>query len=400
MMFSGIHRNKGLQQMKIVNIMNEMEEYKNVRVDIKNHELEMPEICRISKSDSDIISRYLFRIDLKRRFKLSDNTISYYSKEFRRLACYCNLIRIGFQDFTYTEVMGYVDFLTNPPDILIGEKRYPVKHREWRPFHKRELSASSLKQAIKPITSLWSYMQKDGYVQKNPWAELSLSTNESRNEQQLRRLRVIPNEALMLTLKWLDISKHNTRYDQRRLARCRWLFCLYMFSGTRLSDVIKNSADAFEKIGEYWVFNHVSKGDATHSTPVPNMLINEFHQYRLSVGRDPSYNGYLVYSLSGKNGVTDRSTIHGEMKFMFGEAAKYASEIGDYVSAGKLEQASTHWLKHSFVSLALDVSDGNIRLVTDLARHADWKTTKAYDHTSIKDAAKVTNKMAKALGQS
>jgi site-specific recombinase XerD len=379
--------------------MNEIAEYKIELPEVKKHELDMPTICRMAQSDFEIMNKFLFRVDLKRRFKLSDNTISYYSKEFRRLACYCNLVRMGFQNLTDTEVTGYVEFLTNPPDILIGEKRFPVKHKDWKPFHKRELSASSLKQAIKPITSLWTYMQKNGYVQRNPWAELSLTTDESRNEQQLRRLRVIPKEALLTTLKWLDDAKGKSNYDQRRIARCRWLFCLYMFSGTRLSDVIINSAEAFEKIDGYWVFNHVSKGDATHSTPVPNMLINEFHQYRLSVNRVPSYKGDLVYSLTGNHGLTDRSTIHGEMKYLFGEAAKYAAEIGDYSSARKLELASTHWLKHSFVSLALDVSDGNIRLVTDLARHADWKTTKAYDHTSIKDGAKVTNDMAKALGQ-
>lgn len=378
--------------------MHELEKYEIKLPPVKVHTLEMPVICKIKQSDADMVNEYLFRTDLDKEFKLSNNTISYYSKEFRRLACYCNLRQVTFQDIRYSEVLEYVEFLKRPPEVLIGDKR-PANHKDWKPFEKKELSASSLKQAIKPITSLWRSMQDDGYVQQNPWTKLSLSTDRSRNEQQLRRLRIIPTAALTIALDWLDYAQEIETYDQRKIARCRWLFCLYLFSGARLSDAIKHTASAFEQAGEIWVFNHTSKGGASHSTPIPEMLINEYHQYMRSMDLIPNNNCPLVYSLSGNLPITDRWTIHVEMKYTLGEAAKYAREKGDTVSESKLAYASTHWLKHSFVSLALDVSNGNIRLVTDLARHADWKTTKSYDHSDIKEMSKITNDMAEALGR-
>jgi site-specific recombinase XerD len=379
--------------------VHELEKYEIKLPAVQVYTLEMPAICKMVQSDADMINEYLFRADLDHKFKLSDSTISYYAKEFRRLACYCRLRQVTFQDITYREVLEYVEFLKRPPEILVGNKR-PANHKNWKPFEKSELSASSLKQAIKPIASLWRSMQDDGYVQQNPWAKLSLSTDRSRNEQQLRRLRIIPRAALTIALDWLDFAGTIETYDQRRIARCRWLFCLYLFSGARLSDAIKHTASAFEQAGDVWVFNHTSKGRASHSTPIPKMLINEYHQYIHSMDLVPNNHCPLVYSLSGKLPITDRSTIHGEMKYVLGEAAKYAKEKGDAVSESKLAYASTHWLKHSFVSLALDVSNGNIRLVTDLARHADWKTTKSYDHSDIREMSKITNDMAEALGRS
>ena len=365
--------------------------------------IKMPGVCRLSSEDLDIMSEFINRPDISGELGYSDRTRESYAKEFRRLALYCTLSHKSLNDIDKQDVVTYLNWLNNPPENMVGDRR-SVDHPEWKPFASKQLSAGSIKQALAPIKSLWSFMQDEGYVVKNPWKRIRSTSDGVRNEEQLRRLRIIPRSAIETVLAWLDQAVNDEHEDQERIARCRWLFFLYLFSGTRLSDALKHDSQAFEyvemPVNSTWVFNHRSKGKASHSTPVPDILIEEYDRYLASAKKPPLADTLtpraLMYSIRSYAPITNRLTIHREIKYLFQRAGEFAATAGDTVSSQKLKAASTHWIKHSFVTLALDVSGGDIRSVTDLARHKDWRTTKSYDHTGVAKLAGISHALADA----
>ena len=350
-----------------------------------------------SSEDLSITNAFLERIDVEGDFVFSQPTRESYLKEFRRLLIFCSIKNKGFRDLTYQDSQDYVRFIKSPPEALISNKKLPANHPDWKPFYS-PLTGASIRQAIAPLKSLWTFLQRTGYLALNPWALITTKTNKVRSESALRKLRVVPTDLIKAALKYLE---HST--PSKKLNRQKWLFSMYLYTGSRLSDLIKHQTDSFQltssKGQSFWVFNHRSKGGVFHSIPVPKVLIKELKAYRNSLGKSefPETPEPLVFSLSGYNGVSHRSTIHNEMKDLFESISVYVRETKGSEYALVFKKASTHWLKHSYVSIALDVSDGDIRRVTDLARHADWKTTKAYDHSELGPLADITEKIAESL---
>lgn len=359
----------------------------------------LPPSVMIEKNEEDIAMAKLFleRRDVDGDIVLSRSTVDSYLKEYRRLLIFCSGRGQTFKDFTFEDTQEYIKFIKAPPSHLISDKKLPVSHKDWTPFFK-PLSGASIRQAIAPLKSLWAFFQETGYLQLNPWALLTTKTNKVRAESAKRKLRVIPTDLIRSALTYLSEAEPTAK-----LNRQRWLFVMYLYTGSRLSDLINHKTDSFElassKGKSFWVFNHTSKGGVFHSITAPKVLIEELKLYRASLDKVqfPALAEPLVFTLTGKSRVRHRDTIHKEMKDLFSKIAfSIAATKGSEYSQVFLK-ASTHWLKHSFVSIALDVSDGDIRRVTDLARHADWKTTKAYDNSELGPLSDISEKIAATL---
>ena len=145
----------------------------------------------------------------------------------------------------------------------------------------------------------------------------------------------------------------------------------------------------------------VGKGrrDADNA-PLPDQFIQELWLYRESLGLDPwpSDSQPLILSLSGKSAVTSRSSVHNEFKELISHAGVFQEARGNYDSAARLRCASTHWLRHSFVTTLLDIT-GDIPAVSQLARHHDINTTIGYDKTELLPLRNMLNKFVGELSE-
>jgi site-specific recombinase XerD len=347
--------------------------------------------------DFAIAESFLDRKDTDGDYVFTADTRSAYIKEFRRLFIFCANNQKRFSDIDHNDTQQYVTFLKSPPSSLIG-KKMSASSSEWKPFYTDNPSGSSVRSGIAAVKSLWTYMQKLQLIGLNPWSVIVTKTNKVRSEEALRRLRILPVDVLRDAMDFLD-QRESTRESNRN----RWLFIFFIFTGSRISDVTNHGTKSFEFVHTgnktIWVFNHVSKGGVFHSVPVPSLVIEELKRYRESLGKValPSDSEPLVFNVTGKHAVKDRSTTHRCMKEFFEEVANYVESIRSVEYAIKLREATTHWLKHSFVKLALDVSGGDIRSVSAFARHADWKTTKSYDFTELDPLANIADSMTDSL---
>jgi Site-specific recombinase XerC len=345
-------------------------------------------------SDFAIAEKFLARRDTDGDYVYSKDTRLAYLKEYRRLFIFCSHKQKLFADIDHEDAQEYVMFLKTPPASLVGKKLH-VESPDWKPFFTDSLSGSSVRSAVAAVKSLWSYMQRIQLIGLSPWAVIVTKTNKVRSEEALRRLRILPLKVLQDVIEYTDNTEQT-----REGARQRWLFIFFMFTGSRISDVVKHGTGSFETLHTgtktTWVFNHTSKGGAFHSIPIPSLVIDELKKYRASMGKIefPIISEALVFNITGKIPVTNRSTIHNAMKSLFQYAANYIEIRSGAEHAIGLRRASTHWLKHSFVKLALDVSEGDIRSVSSLSRHADWKTTKIYDYTDLDPLSDIADSMA------
>ncbi len=345
-------------------------------------------------NDFIVAEKFLARRDTDGDYVYSQDTRLAYLKEYRRLFIFCSHKQKLFADIDHEDAQEYVMFLKTPPSSLIGKKLH-INSPDWKPFFTDSLSGSSVRSAVAAVKSLWSYMQRIQLIGLSPWAVIVTKTNKVRSEESLRRLRILPLKVLQDVFEFLD----NTT-STRDIARQRWLFIFFMFTGSRISDVVKHGTSSFETLHTgtrtTWVFNHTSKGGAFHSIPIPSLVIDELKKYRASMGKIefPVTSEALVFNVTGRIPVTNRSTIHNAMKSLFDKVANFVECNSGPEHAVGLRRASTHWLKHSFVKLALDVSEGDIRSVSSLSRHADWKTTKIYDYTDLDPLSNIADSMA------
>ncbi|MCG8026291.1 MAG: tyrosine-type recombinase/integrase, partial [Candidatus Thiodiazotropha endolucinida] len=148
-----------------------------------------------------------------------------------------------------------------------------------------------------------------------------------------------------------------------------------------------------------WMIAVTGKGRKTaEDHPLPDAFVQELWRYRKSMGLDPWPNmpQPLVLSLSGKNALTSRSSAHNDFKNLIQDVAEYQENAGHHDSAVRLNNASTHWLRHSFVTCLLNVSS-DIPAVSSLARHRDIKTTMGYDHSELPALKGILNEFASSL---
>jgi site-specific recombinase XerD len=126
--------------------------------------------------------------------------------------------------------------------------------------------------------------------------------------------------------------------------------------------------------------------------------MEELWRYRESMELEPwpKTPAPLVLSLSGRNAMTSRSSAHNEFKDLIQQVALFQDSQGNYDSAARLNTASTHWLRHSFVTSLLDITS-DIPAVSNLARHRDIKTTMGYDHSELQALKGLLNDYANSV---
>ncbi|MBD0266148.1 MAG: tyrosine-type recombinase/integrase, partial [Tolypothrix sp. Co-bin9] len=76
-----------------------------------------------------------------------------------------------------------------------------------------------------------------------------------------------------------------------------------------------------------------------------------------------------------------------------GEAIRYTVDKLSQ-KAGIAKKMSPHRVRHSAITAALDATDGNIRKVQKLSRHADPRTLMIYDDNRAKDQEELSEILA------
>lgn len=331
----------------------------------------------------------------------SPNTLANSRREAERLLLWA-LVEAGrpLSSLTHEDLLVYQRFLADPQPaerwVMTGRK-LPRQHSDWRPFA-GPLSASSVRQAMVVINSLFSWLVQAGYLAGNP---LALARQRRANAAP-RVVRFLEEDLWAQVKATIQAMPSVTTRELATQARARWLFSLLFLCGLRISEVVGNAMGGFfsrpDPKGEpRWWLEVTGKGNKTRLVPATRELMVELTRYRRSLGlaalptehepmpllmpvwwRVPA--NERLANIEVPEALT-RAAVHQIVKSVFEQAAQgLESQHPDLAPrAERLRAASAHWLRHTAGSRMAD-QDVDLRHVRDTFGHASISTTNIYLH--------------------
>ncbi|MDP9607499.1 UNVERIFIED_ORG: site-specific recombinase XerD [Variovorax paradoxus] len=324
------------------------------------------------------------------RYADSPATLASYRKEAERLLLWCILQRgAALSDLTHEDLLLYQRFLGDPQPadrwvMALGQKPGRDSPR-WRPFA-GPLGTSSQRQALSILNAMFSWLVEAGHLAGNP-----LALSRRRRRQAAPRVsRFLPEEHWDVVRSTIEAMPTQSEREKLHASRCRWLFSLLYIGGLRVSEVCGASMDGFfcrrgADGRERWWLEITGKGNKTRLVPATSELMTELMRYRkargLSLLPREGEDAPLVMTLIAPIKPMARSAVHELVKAVMRSAAAALRQKGpDFAAAAAhLEQASTHWIRHTSGSHLSNNVD--LKVVRDNLGHANISTTSIYLHT-------------------
>lgn len=280
-----------------------------------------------------------------------------------------------------------------PREKWIGARSTPRWSEDWRPFA-GALSPSSQKLAVTVLTAMCEWLMRQRYLETNPWDGVPPAHNVT------ARIRI--DHALTLTQWQRVIATCEHLPPDEAYYRLRFTLLLAYGMGLRLSELVAAKVAArTETPGrpnpglkpargtDNWDLEVVGKGNKPRAIPVPEAVMAAMADYfeHRGLGRDPAAwpehtplitaLGEGLQFVQSKRIVLSESALYRLLRRHFQRTAR---EMDSALDAGHLISASTHWLRHTHATHALEAGAA-IEEIQENLGHASPATTAIYSHT-------------------
>lgn len=337
-----------------------------------------------ARNDRELIRTFLSRGNL------SATTVANTRKELERFLLWCEWKALSFRTVTVENLIEYSSFLMDPApaDVWVSTTKWPRSHPNWRPFA-GPLSDASHRQAFTAIVWLFRWATDAGYLVGNPAALLG----KPRAPQMSTITRYLPEAGIELAYAAAENVEATTPAAVKRKFRNIFLIKVFCSTGARLAEVTGAKMGDLRPDQEgRWKLTVLGKGNKTRHLPVDEELLSAYENYRVAYGLAPqtsrSDSTPLVLSsrltrVIGSDEMvltgSSNDAVQNAVKCVLAGAETLAKARGDVDLAGAIELASTHWLRHAFLTqLAKELP---LEQVRDAAGHKSLATTSLYLHT-------------------
>ena len=317
---------------------------------------ELPEKLIQAQTDEQAIAAWLHA-----RASNSESTFDRYQREARRF-------------LEYIEKRGRTLNTVTIEDVRAYEQALLSGRATGKPRKKAAVDG-----VFSVLGSLMSLLSAAGYLHANV---LVLRPKRKKQPGGVRIERFLSNEELRVLF-----DEAATLGTTSRDERLRFTLVWFLSTGARISETLKapmNSVYLAQEAGQSeWTWRVVRKGGVEMDVPLRHDAIDGLVRYRRSLGL-PHYpapdqeEGFLVWPLRGTSETPlYRGTVSQELKAFFERAAQRLENTG---LRRHMEQATTHWLRHTAATQLLDAGT-SIRFVSWLLGHASQSiTSRIYDH--------------------
>lgn len=297
---------------------------------------------------------------------LSGHTQRAYRKEAERLALWAALaLGKPLSGLTHEDLLRYRDFVLDPQprEQWVGPAGMPRNDPRWRPFS-GPLSPASATHALRIVGALYTFWTAKGYVHGNPASGIRVEQAKRSLRQQFgaRTLKEGDLEVLLQSL--------GTTPKERRT---RLAIELLYATGIRSSELLGAKFSDLEwfETGDVagWLLYVLGKGGKVRNVPVPAELLQEAQELaRLRGAQVDLARGVLPDSpILGHVGAPvarpgaslkpdaplSYETFFNAIKDHVRKVAQDLRLQGEAARAARIEQASAHWLRHTFATEAL-----------------------------------------------
>ena len=349
-----------------------------------------------AKNDAEAILSFL------NEYKDSPETLRSYVKEIERLLLWCiHVAKINISSLRREHLLQYQSFLKKPaPAKLwcgpsIGKlKKDGSFNTAWRPFVKG-LSATSINKAIKILDSFFNYLVQTNYLMGNP---LAIDRRRKKRHQTKPRIidRYLELDEIRAVLEALADYPTYDDLSQFKVIRVRYIILLLFYTGLRISESATHRMGHFLQREGNWFLRVTGKGKKIREIPVPDELLKALAEFRLAVELPSSQPKFreripLIPMQNLKQPISSRR-IDQILRWAFNLGARKFESTAPR-KASKLQAASAHWLRHSYVTYLLD-SGAPLKVAQENAGHSDIGTTMLYRHVAQTDRHAATRALS------
>ena len=349
--------------------------------------------CQIEikdKLDFDHALRFL------KEYESSKETHSTYRKEIERFQLWKWMIKkTSIHDLKRADIHDYIKFFRNPPKHWRSKQRCQRFHTkngqlqqndQWRPFiesaNGQSASNASIKIMIGVLSSYFSYLVSEQYIQSNPIQSLRRKTSLIQKKQEVfihRQLSTNQWQVVIATVR--DKCLREPRFERHLFA----ISCFFLL-GLRISELGAHDLYSPQMNQFYqdhhgcWWYRTLGKGNKLRDIAVADELLDALSRFRLHLGLSHlpmnSDTSPLIPKVkgSGSLGIRQLRSIVKEA-FMLGVERLTMTKQAD--DATILAQATTHWLRHTAITNDI-MNDRPIVDVRDDAGHGSIQTTNVY----------------------
>lgn len=324
-----------------------------------------------------------------------------YRKEAERLILWA-IVERGkpMSSLTVEDATAYRAFLRRPTPASrwVGPSR-PRFSSEWRPFS-GGLSARSAAHALTVLNAMYRWLIQQRYVVANPFAGVKvrgsaradpIDCSRAFSEGEWRLIRTVADG-----LEW------SYGWSTPAAQRLRFLIDFSYASGLRASELVGATLGDIEidAVGDRWL-RVIGKGAKAGKVSMPPMATASLDRYLAQRGLPVTPSRWLPstpvigrLSDDGERAIT-AARLWSVVRRFFRTVATVIADQNPALS-DKLQRASTHWMRHTHATHALQLG-ADLTTVRDNLRHASISTTSTYLHG---DDAKRSSQLRAAFAAS
>lgn len=312
----------------------------------------------------------------------SKDTYTSYRRETERLLHWSWLIcKKPLKEINRNDIRDYLQFIHNPPhnwmatkimDRFINANGLREPNPRWRPFvvkvskvarrhgkapdkSQYHLSNKSIEAIFGVLSSLFTFLQQEEYVEANPVALIRQKKGYIQRQQTRKVTRKLSKVQWMFVISTVEeMAKADAQHE-----RTLFLMSAFYLLGLRISELAFGEermatmgSFAPDKRGLWW-FTTVGKGNKVRDVAVPDELLDALKHYRVTLNLSPlPYRDDptpLFPKLKGKDGLGTRQIRH-IVQTVFDRAIEKLQSVGKLDEAEDLATATVHWLRHTAIS--------------------------------------------------
>jgi site-specific recombinase XerD len=308
-----------------------------------------------------------------------------YRKEAERLILWAIVERgRALSSLTTDDAIAYRTFLRHPSPRArwVGPVR-PRTSPEWRPFS-GSLSARSVAHALAILGALFRWLVEQRYVLANPFAGVKVRGGSASSALDASHAFSEGEWALVRTMA--DALEWSHGWSAPAAQRLRFLLDFGYATGLRASELVGATLGDVETDarGDHWL-RVTGKGGRVARVALPPLAWEALARWLAERGLPVAQVRWrphtpVIGSLDAESEAAISSVrLWGILRRFFRLAAG-AIEADHPPLAGKLRQASPHWMRHTHATHALG-RGAELTTVRDNLRHASVSTTSIYLHS-------------------
>lgn len=311
----------------------------------------------------------------------SAQTVRAYEREAERFMLWMLARGKALSDAGPQDCSDYKRFLAEVPPDWISRRNAPRLQPGWAPFS-GPLSATSQRQAITIVASLFAWLAAARYLASDPWILVNRRVSDDRSI----RPQVLEMSRAFTPAAWDALTAHLCSLEGAAAARMRWLIFFLRATGLRSAEILEARRGHFVFDGSWWL--HVlGKGAKERVVPVPASVMDETRNYFLSRGLefDTAPEGAVLLGpiLNAKEPRIEPlhyASLYGAFT-RFVRSAIRASSLADQ-ERRQAERASAHWLRHTHATRAAEAGVQPDVLQANLGQ-SDPRTTAVYYRAQV-----------------